>query len=65
MKLSSFHLNLVQSVIKLMNLIISKDYYYHWQSIGGSCFIALEKFIVSYEFHYFIVFILLLHAWGN
>lgn len=47
MKLSSSHLDLVQSVIKLMNLIVSKEYYYHWQSIGGSCFIALEKIIVS------------------
>lgn len=47
MKLSSSHLNLVQSVIKLMNLIVSKEYYYHWQLIGGSCFIALEKLIVS------------------
>lgn len=47
MKLSSSHLNLVQSVIKLMNLIVSKEYYYHWQSIGGLCFIAFEKIIVS------------------
>jgi len=47
MKLTTPHLNLVQSVIKLMNLIVSKEYYYHWQSGGGSCFIAFEKIIVS------------------
>lgn len=47
MKLSNYHLNLIQSVIKLMNVIVSKDYYYYWQSIGGSCYIALEKLIVS------------------
>lgn len=47
MKLSSSHLDLVQSVINLMNLVISKEYYYHWKSIGGSCFIVLEKIIVS------------------
>jgi hypothetical protein len=47
MKLSNPHLNLVQSVIQLMNLIVSKEYYYYWQSIGGSCFIVLEKIIVS------------------
>lgn len=47
MKLSSSHLNLVQSVVKLMDLIVSKEYYFHWKSIGGSCFIALEKIIVS------------------
>jgi len=47
MKLTTSHLNLVQSVIKLMNLIVSKEYYYHWQSIGGSYYTALEKIIVS------------------
>lgn len=47
MKLTTAHLNLVQSVIKLMNIIVSKEYYYHWQSVGGSCYIALEKIIVS------------------
>jgi len=47
MKLTTAHLNLVQSVIKLMNLIVSKEYYYHWQSIGGSCYSVLEKIIVS------------------
>ncbi|VVC32778.1 Hypothetical protein CINCED_3A020988 [Cinara cedri] len=46
-KVSSSHLNLVQSVIKLMNLIVSKEYYYYWQSIGGLCYIALEKIIIS------------------
>lgn len=48
MRLSTSHLNLVQSVIKLMNLLVSNEYYYHWLSIGGSCYIALEKIIVSY-----------------
>lgn len=47
MKLTTPHLNLVQAVIKLMNVIVSKEYYYHWQSVGGSCYIALEKIIIS------------------
>lgn len=47
MKLLSAHLNLVKSVIKLMNIIVSKEYFYHWKSIGGSMYIALEKIIVS------------------
>lgn len=51
MKLSSSHLNLVQSVLTLMNLIVSKEYYHHWKLIGGSCYIALEKMIVS-NFYY-------------
>lgn len=48
MKLSNAHLNIVQSVIKLMNLIVSKEYFYQWKLIGGSTYIALEKIIVSY-----------------
>jgi len=55
MKVTTSHLNLVQSVIKLMNLIVSKEYYYHWQSVGGSCYIALEKIIVSYLLYYFVI----------
>jgi len=47
MKLSSSHLNLVQSVVKLMDLVVSKEFYHHWLSIGGSCYTALEKIIVS------------------
>ncbi|XP_050524692.1 nucleoporin Nup188 [Daktulosphaira vitifoliae] len=47
MKLSTLHLSLVQSVIKLMDLMVSKSYYFHWKSLGGSCFIALEKCIIS------------------
>lgn len=56
MKLTRSHLNLVQSVIKLMDLIISKEYYYHWQSIGGSCYIALENIIVRDLFLYCFLF---------
>ncbi|XP_050440480.1 uncharacterized protein LOC126845696 [Adelges cooleyi] len=47
MKLSSAHLSLVQAVVELMDLVVSKSYYYHWQSIGGACYIALEKCIIS------------------
>lgn len=47
MKLSISHLNLSQSVIKVLNLVVSKEFFHHWQSIGGSCYTALEKIIVS------------------
>jgi len=55
MKLTTPHLNLVQAVIKLMNVIVSKEYYYHWQSVGGSCYIALEKIIVSNLLLYYFI----------